>query len=327
MPILSVLDQSPVPAGSTAADALRNSVDLAVRTEQLGYQRYWVAEHHNSDGLAGSSPEILIGAIASATSAIRVGSGGVMLMHYSPLKVAENFKLLAALHGDRIDLGLGRAPGSDPLTAAVLGGADGPRSAEYYPSDVEEVRRYLHDEPAIDARLSAVRARPTVEHPPEMWLLASSIDSASIAAHLGLPLSWAYFIANGGAEITQAYREQYMPSLSYPQPRLSLGVAAIAADTADEAEALASSLREWRARGLGGPIPHPGEGTASPANPLLVREARPAKPLISGTGPQVRDQLDALAEEYGADELLIVTICHDHAARVRSYELIAEAYQ
>ena len=209
---LSVLDQSPVPEGASPGDALHNSIDLAVHADRLGYHRYWVAEHHNMEGLAGSSPEILIGQIAAATERIRVGSGGVMLSHYSPYKVAENFRVLDALHPGRIDLGLGRAPGSDQRTAHALARGGVPLSVEYYPSLVQEVLHFLYDELPADHALGGVRARPLGTTHPEVWLLASSADSAGLAAHIGLPLGWAHFIAGGGAEVVTAYRAQYRPS-------------------------------------------------------------------------------------------------------------------
>ncbi len=323
---LSVLDQSPIPEGATAAEALANTVDLAQATERLGYKRFWVAEHHNSGGLAGSSPEILIGQIAANTSTIRVGSAGVMLMHYSPLKVAENFKVLEAFHPNRIDLGIGRAPGSDQVTAAVLARGE-QTSVEYYPSMVDEVRQYLHDDIPQDSPVFHVRARPQISTVPEIWLLASSQDSVAIAAHLGLPIGWAHFINPGGADILAAYRQQYQASLEFPKPTVALATAVVCAETQDEADHLASSVQKWRANGLGGKIPAPGEA-AQPRSALAVAPARQrAKPLIVGPPRKVKHELLALADEFGADELVLVTITHDHQARVRSYELLAEVWK
>lgn len=318
---LSVLDQSPIPAGLTPGQALRNSIDLARLADGLGYHRYWVAEHHNMAGLAGASPEVLIPLLAEATRRIRVGSGGVMLTHYSPYKVAENFRMLEALFPGRIDLGLGRAPGSDMATAYALARGAQPSHPEHYPAMVTELAQFLADDLPADHTLRTVKARPLGPTLPEMWLLASSIDSASLAAHLGLPLGWAYFIAAGGDGVVRAYREGYQPSATNPEPVVALAVGAICADTHEKAELAASSVRQWRARGLQGELPHPSALTLSPAD-----DPRARRPLAIGTPDEVRTELDELADAFGADELIVVTICHDHAARRRSYELLAKAY-
>lgn len=324
---LSVLDQSPVVEGSTAGDALRNTISLAQATDRLGYHRFWVSEHHNAQGLAGSSPEVLIGPIAEATERIRVGSGGVMLTHYSPYKVAENFRVLEALYPGRIDLGVGRAPGSDQRTMFALAPSGKPLGIEYYPSQLEELRTWLVDGEPANQALRGVQARPLGDQGPELWVLASSVDSASIAAHFGLPLGWAYFIAGGGEEICQAYRREFTPTATQAEPHVSVGVAAICAETADEAEHLATSIRAWRTQGLLGSIPKPGDPASAEVNPLAVSVTRPAKPLIVGTPETVRSELLALGEACGADELMVVTIVHDHRARVRSYELLADAFE
>ena len=327
---LGVVDQSPVPEGSTAAQALANSVDLAQRCEAMGYQRYWVAEHHSSPGLAGSAPEILVGQIAAATDTIRVGAGGVMLTHYSAYKVAEQWRMLQAFFGDRIDLGLGRAPGSDHTTAAALAKGPGALSAEHYPAQVLELAAFLRDEPNPEGPFRHVRASPIVEGQPALWLLSSSEGSASIAAHLGMPLVWANFIAREpGDEIVAAYRANYQPSEQFPDPVVMLATTAICADTEQEAAFAASSVQRWRAAGLQGPIPEPAEpGTPLPGSdsPLFVRP-RPEKPLLHGTPTYVKDQLEALAASFGAEEVLLVTITHGHQARVRSYELLADAFE
>ena len=329
--LLSLLDQSPVSEGSTASDALQNTINLAQHAERLGYHRFWVAEHHNSEGLAGSSPEIMIGAIASATETIRVGSAGVMLTHYSPYKVAENFRVLEALHPGRIDLGLGRAPGSDHMTMQALARGGTPLGIEYYPAQVAETIEFLDDNLPDSHPLRMVHALPQGDTTPDIWLLSSSPDSASIAAHLGLPLGWAHFFAGSGPGPVIGYRRQYTPSAKYPSPKVSLAVGAICAATKTEAEYLASSVRAWRRRGLRGAIPAPTqpqfETTTDAAlpDPLAIQTGRPAKPLTVGTPDQVVAEIQQMADEYEADEVVIVTICHDHAARVRSYELIAQA--
>ncbi len=327
---LGVLDQSPVPYGSTAADALRNTIDLAQRCERLGFHRYWVAEHHNSDGLAGASPEILISQIASATDHIRVGSGGVMLSHYAPYKVAESFKTLATFHPGRIDLGIGRAPGSDQVTMFALAPNRQPTPVERYPAMVEELLGFLHNDlPADNPFRSRVRAVPTSDaEAPPVWMLASSPDSASFAAHLGLPLGYAHFFGMGdGVAIVDSYRRNFEPSRWFSEPIVSVAVAVICAETDDEAHRLASSVTRWRERGLSGPIPAIDDASwrdAAARTPLSITPGR--KPMIVGSPETVKRELDELVAEYRADEVLAVTIVWDHKARVRSYELLAEAY-
>ena len=217
---LSVLDQSPIRSGGTAADALRETIELAQITERLGYHRYWVAEHHGSASFAGSSPEVLISTIAANTSRIRVGSGGVMLMHYSPLKVAENFRLLETLYPGRIDLGIGRAPGSDGITAAAL--AYGSKiGIEYFPAKLADLKAFINGQPPYTEALSPVRVTPEPATAPELWMLASSEDGARLAAHFGLPLSFAHFISPHAAESScQIYRDTFRPSDICPMPRV-----------------------------------------------------------------------------------------------------------
>lgn len=326
---LGVVDQSPVSVGSTHTKALANSIDLAQRCEAFGYHRYWVAEHHSSLALAGSAPEILAGRLAAATRTIRVGAGGVMLTHYSAYKVAEQWRMLEALFPDRIDLGLGRAPGSDHTTAAALAKGPGALSAEHYPAQVAELTGFLRDQPNPEGPFRDVRATPLVPGAPAVWLLASSEGSAGIAAHLGLPLVWAHFIARGpGEAIVDSYRRNYRPSAAFPEPAVMLATTAICAESDDEAAFLASSVQRWRAAGPTGPIPEPAPpGTPLPGseNPLFVNQ-RVDKPLLHGSPVVVKRELDALAASFDTDEVLLVTITFDHEARVRSYELIADVY-
>ena len=326
---LGVLDQSPISAGSDAADAFRNTIDLARHTDRLGYHRFWVAEHHNSDGLAGSAPEILIGQIASATEQIRVGSGGVMLSHYAPYKVAETFRTLGALFEGRIDLGIGRAPGSDQVTMYALATNRQPTPVDSYPAMVDELIGFLNDDLDADSPFrDRVRAVPGSRAPsPPVWMLASSPGSAGFAAHFGRPLAYAHFFGAGdGIAIVDSYRRSYTPSTAHPEPQVNIAVGVICAETDDEARALARSVEGWRAGGLRGPIPHP-DHVAEPG-PFVVR-AQPTgrPPMIVGSPTTVRAGLDALAVEYQTDEVMVVTIVWDHAARVRSYELIAQEYQ
>ena len=331
---LSVLDQSPIPDGSTAADALRNSIDLARRTEAFGYRRSWVAEHHNSSGLAGSSPEILIGQIAAATERIRVGSGGVMLSHYSALKVVENFRVLHALFPGRIDLGVGRAPGSDGITAVALQRTHRLPGEDEFPIQMAELMGFLGNRFEDGHPFSRIDPSPRLEGGPELWLLGSSGYSAAYAAHLGLPFCHAHFINPVDSEqVTARYRRDFNGHDDAPAPRVAIACSVLCADDADEAERLASSLRLWRARrtqspsGEPGPIPSVAEALASPLlqQPPEPGYRQPRRLVIGGPG-EVRTQLEELAEAHGADELVLVTITHDHEARVRSYELVAKAF-
>lgn len=323
---LSVLDQTPIPAGSSAGDALRNSIDLAARTEALGYHRYWVAEHHNTLGLAGSAPEILVGHIAQATETLRVGTGGVMLPHYSPLKVAESFKVLSALHPGRIDLGLGRAPGSDQVTAVALSQTRQPPSAQHYPAMVAELDGWLRDAlPEESAFHGRVTATPVIEEPPPIFLLGSSPDSAALAAHFGLPLAFADFITMAdGPSITHAYRRQYDTDGRNAEPYVLIAASVICAETDDEAQALAEPVKLWRQRGLSGPIPTPEETAAHRPGPLDIPAQR--KPMIVGSPATVKTGVEEMVRAYGADEFMAVTIVWSHATRARSYELLADAF-
>ena len=319
---LSVLDQTPVPEGVSPAQALRNSVDLAAFVDELGYHRYWVAEHHGMHGLAGSSPEILIGHIAENTNRIRVGSGGVMLSHYSPLKVAENFQVLQALHPNRIDMGLGRAPGSDARTAYALQSFGNASGSDRYLESVLEIRTLLRRENIETGPLAGVQALPVTETMPELWLLASSEGSASVAAHCGLPLSWAHFINGGGAETCNLYRKHFRPSLEHSDPLISVGVNVLCADSEEQASEMLESLELWRRDGLRGPIPKSVDKERHGALNVLS----PSRPMAIGNPESVHEQLLSIANAYQAEELLIVTICHDHEQRKNSYRLVAEQF-
>jgi len=236
---LGVLDQSPVRSGGAVADAIHETLELAELCDRLGYHRYWLAEHHSTPGLAGSSPEVLIGQVAARTSRIRVGSGGVMLQHYSSLKVAESFRVLETLFPGRIDLGIGRAPGSDQLTARALR-ENG--NLEDFPQQISDLQGFLHGTLPPGHVYAPVLAMPTGPTAPEMWLLGSSDQSAAIAAHFGTGFSFAHFInQDGGAEVTRAYRRQFQPSRWLDAPRASAAVFVVCADTETEAQRLAKS--------------------------------------------------------------------------------------
>ena len=327
---LGVLDQSPVRSGSTAGEAIAETIRLAQATERLGYGRYWLAEHHGSDGLAGSAPEILVTRIAAATSHMRVGSGGVMLSHYSPLKVAETFRLLETMYPGRIDLGIGRAPGSDQLTAGALAYGS-PIGVEYFPNKVADLSAFLTGSEAATEAFAKVRATPAPSSVPEVWLLGSSGESASLAAHYGLAFSFAHFITPaGGEQVIAGYREHFKSSALYPEPQASLCVFVICAETEEAAERQVRSRDLWRLRLEAGRLdPYPSvaeaeayEYTDAERGRVEGNRAR----SIFGTGSQVKARLEAIAAEYGVDELMIVTITHDPGVRLRSYELLAEAF-
>jgi len=325
---LGVLDQSPVRSGGLVADAIHETLDLAEACDRLGYSRYWLAEHHSTPGLAGSSPEVLIGQVAARTSRIRVGSGGVMLQHYSPLKVAESFRVLETLFPGRIDLGIGRAPGSDQLTARALREDSGP---EYFPQQVADLVGFLHGTLPEGHPYAPVLAMPTGPTAPEVWLLGSSDQSAAIAAHFGTGFSFAHFInQDGGAEITRAYRRQFRPSAFLPAPRASAAVFVVCAETEAEARRLAKSRELFIVRlytGRPGRYPSIEEAESYPYTERELAILRHAQArTVAGAPEQVRERLEALAAEYQADELIIVTIAHDPKARRRSYELLARVF-
>jgi luciferase family oxidoreductase group 1 len=325
---LGVLDQSPVRSGGNAADAVHETLDLAETCDRLGYHRYWLAEHHSTPGLAGSSPEVLIGQVAARTSRIRVGSGGVMLQHYSPLKVAESFRVLETLFPGRVDLGIGRAPGSDQLTARALRDDAGP---EYFPQQVADLVGFLHGALPDGHPYAPVIAMPTGPTAPEVWLLGSSDQSAALAAHFGTGFSFAHFInEEGGAEVTRAYRRQFRPSACMDAPRSSAAVFVVCADTEAEARRLAKSRELFIVRlytGRPGRYPSFEEADSYPYSErelAILRHAQ--RRTVAGAPEQVRERLEALAAQYEADELIIVSITHDPKARRRSYELIAKVF-
>ena len=327
--LLSVLDQSPISEGSTGAQALRNTLDLARLADRLGYHRYWVAEHHGGPMLASASPEALIGPIAAATERIRVGSGGVMLPHYSPFKVAETFTILAALAPDRIDLAIGRAAGTDPLTTFALQRDRRQASPDDFPQQLGELLAYLEDDLPADhpfARLAPILpGRPAL---PTVWLLGSSPQSAIWAAELGLPYAFADFINPGGAEIAKLYRERFQPERELKAPRTAVAAWVLCAETDEQAQHLAASSRmtlTMLRRNELIPVPPPEK-----AIEFLAREGKPTTGTlpgrrgIIGSPEKVRAGIEQLAAEYAADEVIVVTITYDHDARRRSYELLAD---
>ena len=329
---LSVVDQSPVSSGMTPAEALRNTIDLARHCDRLGYERYWIAEHHGMEVIATSAPEIMIAMAAEATRGIRVGSGAVLLPHYSPLKVAETFATLEALFPGRIDLGVGRAPGGEALEAfALMRRRDNPEfEVEDFPNQLLELLAFLRGTFPQDHPFGRIHVTPQSDGAPEVWLLGSSLWSAQVAAQLGLPYAFAHFINPGGARLCIGrYQALFNPSERMAQPRAIAAVGVVCAASDTEAEYVSATYRALGRRlrlGLRGPLPAP-----EPALGELAGEGAHAQegewPRVVWGGPdKVRAELEGMAGALGIDELAAVTITHDHALRVRSYGLLAEAF-
>jgi len=329
---LSVLDQSPIMSGSTPGQAVMETLELARLCDRLGFHRYWLAEHHSSNTLADPCPEILAARVAGETKRIRVGTGGVLLPYYAPLKVAEVFRMLEALSPGRIDLGIGRAPGSGPRTAQAMSGGSYP-TAENFPEQVSDLVGFLDRSLPASHPYARVKANPSGDTSPEIWLLGSSDYSAALAAHTGLRFAFADFIAPGseGQSVTRAYRRQFQPSAREARPVSAVGVAVICAETSEQAERYAkvTDLRRLRrAKGEEGPIPTLEEAEAyeySPQEHAYVMQERAR--LSHGDPQQVREKLLAVRERFEADELILLTATGDYASRRRSYELIAEVFE
>jgi luciferase family oxidoreductase group 1 len=326
LPPISVLDLAPVGQGSTPAAALATSTQLAQLAERLGYRRLWVAEHHNMPGIASSSPAVLIAHLAASTSTLRIGAGGVMLPNHASLVIAEQFGMLEALHPGRIDLGLGRAPGTDPVTAAALRRKSLASGADEFPEQLRDLLAFF------DGTHPHITAVPGRGNRPALWMLGSSDFSAQVAGALGLPFSFAHhFASHNTLPALAAYRTAFQPSPTddLDQPYAMIGVPVICADTAERARWLSGSsalsfvrLRQGRPM----PLPTPEEAAEyvfTPAERELVRTW--TAPLIVGNPDEVRRQLQDLAARTGADELMITTMVHGAADRLRSYELVAEA--
>ena len=331
---LSVVDQSPVKTGSTAGDALRETIELAAAVEEMGYHRYWVAEHHSLPNFAGTSPEVLIGHIAARTRKIRVGSGGVMLSHYSAFKVAENFRMLDSLHPGRIDLGIGRAPGSDQITAAALSFPKHPNEIRHFPRQVVDLLGYLRGEMEDGHIFSQIQAGPDREPQtaPDVWLLGSRYESAYMAAQLGLPFAYAHFFGiavEEGPAICANYREHFQPSQYLSEPKINVGVHVICAETEEEAMRLAQPRNLARLQNITGRakgIPSMEEALSYQYTPDEYRFMQQyAQVCVDGDPQQVKAGLEDIAEMYQTNDLSVVTICHDYNDRRRSYELLAEA--
>ncbi len=328
---LSVLDQSTIVSGRSPDASIRESIALAAHAEALGYDRYWCAEHHNSDSQAGTAPEILIAAIAATTRRIRVGSAGVMLPHYAALKVAEQFRVLDAIAPGRIDLGLGRAPGSDGRTAYALN----PRAetaADQFPADVRDLLAWVAGQKLVEGHpFRDIRAQPSGPTKPQVWILGSSDYGAQVAAYFGLPFCFAHFIGDGqgAAQAMAVYREGFRPGADLPAPHAAICVWAMAADTQEEAAYHFRSREMWRLnrdRGIFTALLSPEEAaqrTLSDNDRARLERLRAG--AFHGTPDVVAGKLTALAAEHGVEEIAILTTLHDPAARRRSYELLAGA--
>jgi luciferase family oxidoreductase group 1 len=325
---LSVLDLSPIPSGRPASSALHDTVALARATESYGYQRFWLAEHHNIASVASSAPIVMIATVAAATSTIRVGSGGIMLPNHAPLAVAESYRVLEGLHPGRIDLGLGRAPGTDQLTAYAL--RRGRVDPDEFPQQFSELLAYVDGFPD-DHPFKPLRAIPDDVPLPPLWILGSSLYGGQAAAAFGTGFAFAgHFGSADPAEAVAGYRENFEPSDRLSEPRVILGVAAIASETAERAEALAvandlAMVRLMQNRP--GPVPTPEEAAAHVwTEPERQLAAQRRHFMSVGTPEQVRDDLERRRTYANADELIITTQVHDLAERQLSYELIAKAY-
>ena len=318
-----MLDLSPITQGGTVADALHRSLDLARQAEQLGYRRYWVAEHHNMPGIASAATAVVIGHVAAGTSTIRVGSGGIMLPNHAPLVIAEQFGTLAALFPGRIDLGLGRAPGTDPVTARALR-RGGTNSADTFPQDVIELQNYFH--PAVPGQ--AVQAVPGAGLEVPIWLLGSSLFSAQVAAALGLPFAFAsHFAPDQLGEALDTYRREYTPSPQWPKPYSMAAIAVIAAPTDEEAAYLFTSQQQSfmsLRRGRPGPLPPPVKDLNTLSSALeQAMVNRTFRESVVGSPDTVKRGIEAFLGRTQVDELMITGAIFDHAARRRSLEIVA----
>jgi luciferase family oxidoreductase group 1 len=329
---LSVLDQSVAVTGRSEDASIRETLALAQHCEGLGYERFWVSEHHSHPTIVGSAPEVLMAAIAATTQRIRIGSAGVMLPHYSALKVAEQFRVLEALAPGRIDLGVGRAPGSDGRTAQLLN-PNARHAADDFPRQVRELQAWVSGVDLPEGHPGrGVTANPTGPGAPTLWMLGSSNYGAQLAAHYGLPYAFAYFITDGqGAEEALAiYRELYRPSPQHPEPQAALCVWALAAETEAEAWQLFTSRERWkidRQQGALGPLQSPTEVAQRPYSAAEQAETeRLRRTALVGSAGQVAGKLRALSDSLQVEELVVITWTHDPVARRRSYELLAQAF-
>jgi luciferase family oxidoreductase group 1 len=329
---LSVLDQSTAAKGHAQDEAIRETLALARLCDDLGYHRFWLSEHHNSASIVGTAPEVLMAAIAATTKRIRVGSAGVMLPHYSSLKVAEQFRVLEAIAPGRIDLGLGRAPGSDPLTAFALN-QNAANAVDAFPEQVRDLQCWVTGAPLPEGHpFEKIQAHPTGPTSPDIWILGSSDYGARVAAYFGLPYAYAYFFTEGRGteEALTLYRQTYRPSARYPEPIATICVWALAAESEAESRRLLMTREFWRVgfeKGIRLPLITPEEAAAYP---YTEQERATIDKLrsraIVGTQEQVANRLNEIAQQFQLDEMVVVTWTYDPAPRRRSYELLAEAF-
>jgi luciferase family oxidoreductase group 1 len=329
---LSVLDQSPAARGRAQDAAIRESLELARHCDALGYHRYWVSEHHNSNSIVGTAPEILMAAAAASTRRIRIGSAGIMLPHYSALKVAEQFRVLEAIAPGRIDLGVGRAPGSDGLTAYALNPEAG-NAAENFPAQVRDLACWVSGTALPEGHpFQRISAQPAGATTPQMWILGSSGYGAQLAAHFGLPYAFAYFFSDGQGveEALRLYRENYQPSERHPTPLATICIWALAADTEAEAWRLFATREFWRIgreRGLREPMLSPEEAARHPyTEEERARIDALRRAAIVGTPAQVAARINELGKNLALDEIVINTWTYDPASRLRSYSLLAREF-
>ncbi|SAK82408.1 LLM class flavin-dependent oxidoreductase [Caballeronia ptereochthonis] len=327
---LSVLDQTPVIQGHTAADAIAATLDLAQLADDLDYTRYWCAEHHGLYGVSNPCPEVMLARIGSLTKRIRIGSGGVMLPYYSAFKVAEQFLMLEALFPNRVDLGVGRAPGGDMRTAQAVAAGSYNRG-DIFPQQVAELIALFDGEIPDDSLAKGVLLQPQIDTRPELWMLGSSDFGGLLAAQLGIRFAFAHFInAQYGHRVAEAYRERFVAGHE-ANPYLAAAVFVICADTDEEAQALEKAVdlrRVQMAYGLNQPIPSIAQGAAQQygERELAVIGHEKARSII-GTPERVTEKLHALQERFNADELIVLTVAGSYAARTRSYQLLAEAFE
>jgi len=327
---LSILDQSPIISGHAPAQAVAATLELAQAAEELGYHRYWLAEHHSLAALADPCPEILATRVAAATSRIRVGTGGVLLPYYSPFKIAEQFRMLEALYPGRIDLGIGRAPGGDPTTALAMGEGRYP-GAEQFPDQVQYLVAYLDDALPADHPFAKVKAQPGGDTAPEVWLLGSSDYSGALAAQLGLRFAFAHFIsADGGDVVMRDYKRKFQPSARESAPCALLTVFAICAESDAEAERRAAAIDLRRLNmdyGINSQVPSQREAeTRAYTEVEKARIAHNRRRVVLGAPDKVKARLMELAVQYEADELQVITITGDYRTRLESYRLLAREF-
>ena len=328
---LSVLDQSPVRKGVTAEQAVKETIELAKYADELGYTRFWVSEHHNTGSLAGSTPEVLLAYLGSQTKNIRIGSGGIMMPNHSTLKVAENFRMLEALFPGRVDLGMGRAPGTDRLTASVLNPSNQFREQDFI-EQLYDLRNYFHDRGELGTPLSKIRAIPQVQTVPGLWLLSSSGQSGIFAAHFGMGMAFAHFINPiGGPEAVAAYRERFQPSEDMQEAEASVAIFIFCSEDEEKIKRH-QALMDYRftqfEKGAG--ITSVGYDDIKHVTYSAYEQERiihNRKRVITGRPDQIKIKLTQLAQEYGVDEIIAVTITEDFEDRLASYKLLAEVFQ